>query len=158
MPETSLNGTIIEITELNVARALAKVQGLPEDTDPWENWQELPEESRTDIILKCRRHLLARVNLNMIWEQALLADHTKQRWNEDLDVKPARLEEDRQPIGAGSRLACVASRNIEDWFIPVNPVNQNVTPEGTWQEWVGLARAILDRANSPVEDEGDLRP
>ena len=90
------------------------------------------------------------IDLTTIWEQALLADKIMERHGEELDIKPARLEEDRKLIGANPRLICVASTGMADRFIPVNPTNQNICPEATWEEWTRLAKAIIEEHETPV--------
>ena len=144
--ENGLSAEIIRVTEMDVALALSRVQQPGDDIDPWENWQQLPEERRQAILQHCRSRLMAQVDLTSIWEQALLADNLKERWGEELDIKPARLEEDRRKISDSPRLACIATSFQADSFIPINPVNQNVTPEGTFEDWVSLARAILEES------------
>ena len=63
------------------------------------------------------------------------------------------MEKDQRPVGTSNSLACIPSREIKDWFIPVNPSNQNVTPEGDWEEWVELAHAILAHATLERTEE-----
>lgn len=54
--------------------------------------------------------------------------------------------EKREEIVAGDRLGLRKSRVIEDLWIGMNPrQGEDWAPEGTWDEWVALARAILDR-------------
>ena len=152
--ENGLSAETIRVTEMDVALALSRVQQPGDEIDPWERWQQLPEERRQAILQHCRSRLLAQVNLTSIWEQAILADNLKERWGEELDIKPARLEEDRRKISGSPRLACIATRCEADSFIPINPVNQNVTPEGTFEDWVSLARAIQGARQDQEESGG----
>ena len=45
--------------------------------------------------------------------------------------------------GGGRRLAVKASDWIPDWYVGWSPRNENYSAEGTWDDWVHLATAIL---------------
>lgn len=50
----------------------------------------------------------------------------------------------RDYVCAGARrLAMCKSEWLTDWYISHSPRNDNQNAEGTWDEWVALARAIL---------------
>ena len=48
-------------------------------------------------------------------------------------------------LSAGRRLAIVKSNSIENWYFSYSPRNDNTHAEGTWEEWVELAKEILKR-------------
>lgn len=47
-------------------------------------------------------------------------------------------------IYAAKRLGVEQWQKGEDWFTSWSPRNANTNAEGTWAEWVTLARMILD--------------
>ena len=47
-------------------------------------------------------------------------------------------------VSSGRRLAVAKSGHIDDWYISYSPRNDNQNAEGTWEEWVNLAKAILE--------------
>ena len=149
--ETTPHALIINVTEADVARAHARVADVPESQDPWQAYLELPEETREELLNECRKELFQRLELPMAWQQAIFADQLMERRGEEMNIIPARMDDGRTPIGANPRLACVASKYMENWFIPVNPTNQNILPQGTWEEWVELAEAIIREHQNGTE-------
>jgi len=56
----------------------------------------------------------------------------------------APTRDPRNYVCAGARrLAMCKSEWLEDWWISHSPRNDNQNAEGTWEEWVSLASAIL---------------
>ena len=73
-PEGTKPEPLVQITQADAARAYAQATGLADSQDPWETWTNLPEETRDQIVTACRAHLLRKVNLTAIWEQAMLSE------------------------------------------------------------------------------------
>ena len=143
---------VIRITESHLAQAFARCHDHAGNTDQaWEEWQQLPQDDRSRHRQVCRSDLLHRVNLNQIWEQAIMADVLMQKHQEELDIKPAHLEDPGTAVYGTPTLACALSKNMSDWYIPINPVNQNVIPNGTWEDWVSLAQAITAEDTRRIE-------
>ncbi len=52
---------------------------------------------------------------------------------------------DLAELRGGSRLAVRRTNGGGDWFVALNPQNEDHPAEGRWKDWVALARAILAR-------------
>jgi hypothetical protein len=59
-------------------------------------------------------------------------------------------ESERTMIVAGRRLAIMPS--IGDWYVSYSPRNDNSNAEGPWEEWVELARRILEAEGRRVAE------
>lgn len=47
-------------------------------------------------------------------------------------------------LRGGRRVALRSSESLPDWYVGFSPRNgQNAAVEGTWEDWVTLAKAIL---------------
>ena len=61
-------------------------------------------------------------------------------------------------LAAGRRLAVKSSRWVgedEDWYVAYSPRNDSACAEGTWEEWVNLAKLILAKDEErKAEDAG----
>lgn len=57
----------------------------------------------------------------------------------------------------GRRLGVMASEWLNDWYVSHSPRNANNNAEGTWQEWVDLAKRILElEAQRATSSGGDV--
>ena len=152
--DTATDTVIIRISETHIADALARIHSQTGDTaTAWNDWTALDEPTRTRLMQACRRELLHHVRIHQIWEQALLAENLAERHHEELDINPAHLEASRGAIFGAPTLACVPADSIDNWYIPVNPLNQNLIPRGTWEEWVSLSVAIAAEEDRRQKDE-----
>ena len=50
----------------------------------------------------------------------------------------------REYIEAGRRLAVRRSEWLDEWWVSHSPRNSNSNAEGAWEEWVALAKRIID--------------
>lgn len=61
-------------------------------------------------------------------------------------------------LDAAKRLAVVESEWLDDWYISHSPRNGNEFAEGTWCQWVHLARLILADPRTTAQMPGHHQP
>lgn len=137
-------GTILTITLDDVARAHARATGAGPEEDHWKRWSDLPEKDREHTLSKCEAHTMSQARVTELIRIAHQHEQVESLRGHRVEPVPARLPEHRTVISGTPRLACVKSESLDDWYLPVNPKNQNITVQAGWEDWVRLAQAIQD--------------
>lgn len=140
--DESNTGTVLVITHDDVARAHAKAVNASGDADHWDLWSALEPAEREHALQFCKYHLARRAPVEPLLEEGHFSYRAERRWEERTEPEPAQLRSGRQIVSGTPTLACVKNEVMEDWYMPVNPRNKNVTVEAGREDWVQLAKAI----------------
>lgn len=62
------------------------------------------------------------------------------------------MDGDEIIIRTGRRLALCKTDAISNWYVSYSPRNDNCNAEGTWEEWVALAKKIIEIDQSKEVD------